>query len=158
MKKTRLILIGMLALVAVIALGSVSATLAAPSGGEKNVTLDGITFNIPEGYKIMDNYTENNLKVPLDDGVEYIFNERGYNNSEGKEFMVTVSTFLNESDYKIPQLTAYMMGNEKTVNGVKGYMSGSDKRFTIFAYVVDGGKLVMISAEEPALFDKIVTG
>lgn len=157
MKKTKMVLIGILALIFIIALGSVSAT-AAPSGSEKNVTLDGITFNIPEGYQIMDNYTENNLTVPLEDGVEYIFNERGYNNSEGKEFMVTVSTFLNESDYKIPQLTAYMLGAEKTVNGVKGHMSDSEHRFTTFAYVVDGGKLVMMSAEDPNLFDKIVVG
>ena len=157
MKKTKMAIVGMVALIAIVALGSIAAATSSSDGGnEKNVTLDGITFNIPDGYKIMDNYTADNEKNATDQGSEYLFNERGYNNSEGKEFQVAVVSFMNEEDYGIVDVTAALIGDEKTVNGVDGYMSGSEKRFTLFAYVAGEGKMVLITAEDPNLFEDII--
>lgn len=149
-------IVGIVALIAIIALGSIAAATSSDGGNEKNVTLDGVTFNIPDGYKIMDNFTSTNVKDATDDGSEYLFNERGYNNSEGKQFQVVVVSFIDEADFGTVNVTVPLIGDEKTINGVDGYMSGTDKRFTLYAYVAGEGKMVLISAEDPNLFEDII--
>ena len=156
MKKTKIAIIWALALIFAVALCSVCT--ATSSDDVETINLDGITFNVPDGYAevIDDNYTSINETYFTDEGSEYVFNEKYYKNDDGKQLMITVSSFVNEKDYYVAEFTPIAFGDEKTVNGVEGHMTDSESRFTTFAYYAGDGKLVMISAEDPNIFEDIV--
>ena len=117
----------------------------------QNVTIDGIDFMIPAGYAEDENLTLDGVKNETA-GVEYTTWGKTYENDKHDVISIGVATYDGvEVDDSMP---AYIGGNEKTVNGVKGYEYNVDS-FSGFTYAKNG-KLVIISLTDEKVLDELV--
>lgn len=116
--------------------------------GEK-VTIEGIDFNIPDGYKeekslSIDKHRQENLGKATG-----IITQKTFLNSAKDN--ITIAAIVYENGQTNDKL-ASQLGPAKTVNGVKGYMYTDNGN--AFCFVKDG-KLGMILADD-SLLDQIV--
>ena len=143
-----------LVLVAVIAMGSVSAfDLGSMLGGEENetVTIDGIDFNIPDGY------TEDPKEATINEtneqsGITYITNGKVYE----KGSTVVALLVADYGKYKVTDEIAQSVGGDaKTINNVSGYLS-TDGIYKVFNYAKDDKLVVISTTDEDAIADFII--
>lgn len=145
-----------LVLIAVMAIGSASALdLGSLLGGDdaenQTVTIDGIDFNIPAGFK--ENKQEETVSEMQQIGdVNYTTNGKVFEN--GTDCVAIL--VADYGQYKVTDEIAASVGGEaKTFNGVKGYFT-TDGEYKVFDYAKDD-KLVVISAtNEDSIADFII--
>ena len=143
-----------LLLIAVFAIGSVSAIdFGSFLGGEQNqtVTIDGIDFNIPDGYKEDPNHETVN-QTNQKGIVTYITNGKLYEKGN------TIVSLLvaDYGDYKVTdEIAASVGGDTKTLNNVSGYSSQNGQLY-VFDYAKNDKLVILSSNDENAIGDFIV--
>lgn len=134
-----------LVLIAVMAIGSASAfDLGSLLGSDANetVTIDGIDFNIPEGF-IEDPKEATINETNEQSGITYITNGKVYE----KDGVIVALLVADYGEYKVTDEIAGAVGGEATtINNVDGYLS-TDGIYKVFNYAKDD-KLVVISAND----------
>ncbi|ADC47050.1 hypothetical protein mru_1200 [Methanobrevibacter ruminantium M1] len=150
MNAKKLTILAALAILAIVAVGSVSAFDLNFLGGDDSstTTVGGIEFNIPEGYEINDTYTIENQTRTSSGGNEYIVNQEGYGNSDGEELLFLVGHY--DTDITNEMLSAMKVGDEKTINGQEGFIT-SDDVYTVFSFAKDGELVTVTVSDESAL-------
>ena len=144
-----------LILIAIFAIGSVSAfDFGSLLGGEENetVTIDGIDFNIPEGFTEDPNHETVN-QTNQQGTITYITNGKLYEKGN------TIVTMLvaDYGEYKVTdEIAGSVGGDAKTINNVNGYMSQNDE-FYVFDYAKNN-KLVVISANDENVISDFIIG
>jgi len=121
------------------------------SAEAENVTIDGIDFVIPAGYvedeSLALNGTENDTE-----GVKYTTWGKTYETDDHEVISIGVATYDGvEVDDTMP---SYIGGDEKTINGVKGYEYNTPP-FSGFTYAKNG-KLVIVSLTNESALDEII--
>lgn len=142
-------------LVAVFAIGSVSAfDLGSIIGGDENqtVTIDGVNFNIPKGFEEDPSHAIDNQKNDQA-GIPYTTNGKLYE----KDDVVVVLLVADYGEYKVTDDILKSVGGEKTTIGnVTGYLA-SDEELHVFNYEKDD-KLVVISASDEDIISEFIIG
>ena len=115
------------------------------------VTIDGIDFNIPDGFS-----EEKNLAIDGDvnetNGVQYTTWGKTYVNDENKVISIGVATYDGvEVTDEMPQ---YIGGDKVTINGVDGY-EYNVASYDGFTFAKDG-KLIIISTNDGDLLQDVV--
>ncbi len=154
MQKRKILIIGLLAIFAIVIAGSVSAFdfgfLGGDSGPE-TVNIEGINFTIPEGYKENTNYSYEN-ETAKSGGVTYTMNGKTYENDDGDAIAILIA---NYGKYKVTdEILKQVADEKKTINDHKGFIK-KDGVFTIFAYE-ENGDLVTITASDESVIDQVV--
>ena len=115
------------------------------------VTIDGIDFNIPDGFS-----EEKNLAIDGEvnetNGVQYTTWGKTYINDENKVISIGVATYDGvEVTDEMPQ---YIGGDKVTINGVDGY-EYNVASYDGFTFAKDG-KLIIISTNDGDLLQDVV--
>ena len=115
------------------------------------VTIDGIDFNIPDGFS-----EEKDLaidgEVNKTEGVQYTTWGKTYINDENKVISIGVATYDGvEVTDEMPQ---YIGGDKVTINGVDGY-EYNVASYDGFTFAKDG-KLIIISTNDGDLLQDVV--
>lgn len=133
-----------LVILAIFAIGSVSAfDLGFLSGdSEETVTIDGIDFNVPDGFtEDADEEIVNESNVRS--GITYLTNSKCFENGD----TVVVILVADYGEYKVTDDIAKEVGGDATtINGIDGYLS-EDGFFYVFNYAKND-KLVVLSAND----------
>ena len=134
-----------LVLIAIMAIGSASAfdlSSLLGGGGNETVTIDGIDFNIPEGFtEDPDEATVNETNEQS--GITYITNGKLYE----KDGIYVALLVADYGEYKVTDEIAGVVGGEATtINNVSGYLT-TEGVYKVFNYAKDD-KLVVISAND----------
>ncbi len=119
---------------------------------DDNVTVDGIDFNLPQGFSVVENETVDN--EPSDNPyVDYNISSKSLLDNKGNTIYISVSSsdlLVNEDFAK----DASEGGNKTTVNGVDGYEFYEADLYG-FTFAKDG-KLVIISASDKEFINDVV--
>ncbi|KZX13536.1 hypothetical protein [Methanobrevibacter oralis] len=144
-------------LMAMVVLGSASAfDLGSLFGGDntaeaKNITIDGINFQIPAGFQEDKDYAINN-QTNSSSGVSYTTNGKTFQNDKGDVISIAVAVYdgypANDS------LAAYLGGTKTTFNGQSGYLV-NDTNLSMFNYAKNE-KLVIITASDEKIYEDVV--
>ena len=115
------------------------------------VTIDGIDFNIPDGFS-----EEKDLAIDGEvnetEGVQYTTWGKTYINDENKVISIGVATYDGvEVTDEMPQ---YIGGDKVTINGVDGY-EYNVASYDGFTFAKDG-KLIIISTNDGDLLQDVV--
>lgn len=148
-----------LALFLLVAIVSVSAVSAFELGdlfnmgsSSGNVTVDGVNFTLPSGFKEVSNDSvENNLSSDIID-VNLSVSAKTFLNDKGDLIIISVS----QSNVPVNETLAEYAaegGNKTTINGIEGY-SFSESGSEGFVFVKDG-KEVYISATDKQMLNDI---
>lgn len=154
MQKRSILFIGLLAIFAIVIAGSVSAFdlgfLSGDSGPEE-ITIEGINFTIPEGYKEDANNSFVNETASVG-SLTYTMNGKTFENDDGDAIAILIADYgeYNVTDEVLQQVA----DKPKTINGHDGYVK-KDGIFTIFSYEEDGD-LVTITASDEDIIDQVV--
>ena len=143
-----------LVVIAVMAIGAVSAfDLGSLLGGSENqtVTIDGIDFNVPEGYvEVEDQAIINETQVQ--GPITYTTNCKVY----GKDSTEVALLVGNYGEYNVTDdVVAGLGGEAKTIKNVKGYMDHDDEYY-VFSYAKDNKLAVISTNDESAIADFII--
>ena len=154
MQKRNILFIGLLAIFAIVIVGSVSAFdlgfLTGDSGPEQ-VTIEGINFTIPDGYKEDLNNSYDNVTQSAS-GLSYTMNGKTYANDEGDAIAILIADY---GDYNVTDEILEQVSDEpKTINGHAGYIK-KDGMFTIFSYEAKGD-LVTVTASDETVIDQVI--
>ncbi len=133
-----------------LSLALIAIVMATAVSADENVTIDGIAFNIPDGYtEDIDSEIVN--ETDSDDGVNYVTNGKLYEN--GNNIMtITVSTYdgVNATE----KVLSSMNGEDLKINNTEGKIV--DLGFiSIYCYLKDG-KLVSLSSDNQKEIEKFV--
>ena len=138
----KIILTLSLALIAIVMASAVSA--------DENVTIDGITFNIPDGY-IEDVDSEIVNQTESDEGVTYVSNAKSYD-SENHTMLLLVATY--EGENATEDALADVDGDALKIKDIDGEFV--DLGFlSIFCYIQDG-KLVTLTTDSQDEIEKFI--
>ena len=154
MQNRKILFIGLLAIFAIVIVGSVSAFdlgfLSGDSGPEE-ITIEGINFTIPEGYKEDANNSFVNETASVG-SLTYTMNGKTFENDDGDAIAILIADYgeYNVTDEVLQQVA----DKPKTINGHDGYVK-KDGIFTIFSYEEDGD-LVTITASDEDIIDQVV--
>ena len=141
------------AIIAIVSIGAVNAfDLGSLLGGGNTVTVDGVNFNVPDGFEevVRNTTTKYNKTV---DNIAYFSNDT-----------LSLSVSKNPSHKATDDTARHYGGNSETINGVAGYLEYHPQNVTrfvsgnyiytittypyyTFAYAKDD-KLVVVSASE----------
>ncbi len=119
-------------------------------GADNTVTIEGIEFNIPAGYKEDSTNPFNIIEQLIDEG--YNFDGKVFvkdNNQVG----VFVYKYNNSSDSSSDDLLD-MFDNETTINDVGGYIEFDDNYY-IFTYTKDNCVVLIASNDKNVIGDFI---
>ncbi|WP_407377472.1 hypothetical protein [Methanobrevibacter sp.] len=128
---------------------SVVAAVGADSQGE-TVTIEGIDFNIPKGFKENKTFEIVNQSDETA-GLSYVMNGKSF--EKGADFM---SLLVSEYDglEVTDDIVAATGGDAKNIGGQDGYMANKNP-YTTFSYHKNG-KLVVLSTDNPDLFEEFI--
>ena len=121
------------------------------SSNVKKVKIEGISFNVPDGFKEVPGDAFDDYKNTADNDIKYSISQKAFAKG-GEKMTVGVITY---DGYDVDDSVAEGIGGDsKTINGVDGYeyKDGSDKGFV---YAKDG-KLVVALADDDLLDEIIV--
>ena len=154
MQKRSILFIRLLAIFAIVIAGSVSAFdlgfLSGDSGPEE-ITIEGINFTIPEGYKEDANNSFVNETASVG-SLTYTMNGKTFENDDGDAIAILIADY---GEYNVTDEVLQQVADEpKTINGHDGYVK-KDGMFTIFSYEEDGD-LVTITASDEDIIDQVV--
>lgn len=118
----------------------------------KKVIIEGIAFNLPDGYKEDVSGAYDDYEEELENGVKMIISEKTFKKG-GNE--LTLSVISYEGSEVDDSLVAKIAGDSKTVNGVKGYDYEIDD-IEGFAYAKDGKMISIVGADDDLLKQVVV--
>lgn len=138
----------LMVLIAIVGMSSVSAV----GGNSQNetVTIEGIDFNIPKGFK--ENTSLEIVNESDSNGVvSYVMNGKSF--EKGDDFM---SLLVCEYDGMevTDEIVAATGGDAKTIAGHNGYLA-KKTLYTTFSYP-ENGKLVVLSTANPDLIEDFI--
>lgn len=121
-------------------------------GGEnETVTIDGIDFNIPAGFKEDTNYSAENEKTSVG-SVSYTFDQKLYEKGD-----TAVSILV--ADYGENKVTDEIVGSiggeKETIKGINGY-SSVENNIYIFSYAKDDKLVTITSTDEKVISDFLI--
>lgn len=154
-KKIFLFLI-LLSLMLILFAGVTNALNWGFSGGadpEKGIVIEGIEFNIPDGYE------KNNSKSIVNEtnsseNNSFVLNQETYENTKGEEIIISIVDY-DDFDVDSKMLSKVCEGsNQKTLMGYPGYINGNDN-YTQFVYAFDH-RLVSITASNEDIINHIL--
>ena len=137
-------------IVLVLSLALIAIVMASAVSADENVTIDGIDFNIPDGYtEDVDAQIVN--ETDTDEGMTYISNAKAYE-SEDNYMLLLVAAYegVNASE----DAFADIEGDNLTINGVDGKLVDM-YIMSIYCYVKDG-KLVTLTSDISDEFEKFI--
>lgn len=117
-------------------------------GGDQTVTIEGIDFNIPAGYKEDSKNPFNIIEGLIDEGYDF----------DGKVYVkdnINVGIFVyNYSSTGADDILG-SFENETTINDVGGFMEFDDKDY-VFAYTKDNCIVLIASNDKNVIGDFII--
>ena len=128
-----------------------SSSSGSSNSNTKKISIEGIDFNVPDGFKEEKSDAFDDYKNTAENDVKYSISQKAYQKG-GDKMTVGVITY---DGYEVDDSVAEGVGgNSKSINGVDGYVykDGKDEGFV---YAKDG-KLVVVLADDD-LLDEIVT-
>ena len=147
-------------MVAIVAMGTVSAfelsnflpiDLGSPgSSADQNVTIDGVTFHIPGGYKENSSFAVNG-DVEDYSSFKTTTYERGY--MDGSKF-INIMVIEYEGIEPDENLINFMDGSSKNINGVSGYLYNDGIAYT-FTYAI-GNKVISVQTTDENIIGDII--
>lgn len=157
MQKRKILFIGLLAIFAIVIIGSASAfDLGFLSGGSddsapQEVTIEGIDFNIPEGFKEDVNNSIDDVKATAGT-LTYTMNGKTFENDDGDVIVILIADYgeYNVTDDVLKQVS----DEKKTIKDYNGYIK-KDGKFYIYSYEVDGD-LVTITTADESLIEQVL--
>lgn len=149
------------AILAIVSIGAVNAfDLGSLLGGGNTVTVDGVNFNVPDGFEevVRNTTTKYNKTV---DNIAYFSEIKNYKRDNDT---LSLSVSKNPTHKATDDTARHYGGNSETINGVAGYLEYHPQNVTrfvsgnyiytittypyyTFAYAKDD-KLVVVSASE----------
>lgn len=158
MQKRTMIFLGLLAIFAIVIAGSASAfDLSSLLGGDSDesateqVTIAGIDFNIPEGYKEVPDYSFEN-ETSYIGSVSYTINGKSFENDAKDAIAILIADY---GDFNVTDEVLQEVADEpKTIKNYDGYVK-QDGNFTVFAYEEDGD-LVTITASDDKIIEEVL--
>lgn len=167
MDNKKIFVIVALALLAIVAVGSVSALdlgflggnddqdTAAEDSDAKTTTIKGIEFNIPDGYVKAENYTLDG-ETRSSGSIDYKVYQEGYEKGATDAILFLIGEYpTNITD---DMLKTMDLGEPKTINDHDGYITTSNEggdTFTVFFYAEDGD-LVTVTVTDDSLLEEII--
>lgn len=151
MDNKKIFFIAVLALLAVVAVG----TLYAADSDDKTTTVKGIEFNIPDGYVKAENYTLDG-ETRSSGSVDYKVYQEGYEKGTKDAILFLIGDY--PTDLTDDLLKTMDLGKSKTINGHDGYITTSTEggdTFTVFFYAEDGD-LVTVTVTDDSLLEEII--
>ena len=118
------------------------------SSGNETVTIEGVNFNIPAGYKEDSTNTFNIVEGFIDEG--YDFDGKVY----AKDNTQVGIYVYNYSSLNVDEILGDF-ANETTINNVGGYMEFDDNTYA-FAYTKDNCVVLVASNDQNAISDFII--
>lgn len=142
-------------LILIVSVSAVSAfgvgDLIGSSSDAGVVTIDGIDFNIPDGFS-----EEKSLSIDGDvnetNGVQYTTWGKTYVNDANKVISIGVATY--DGVEVTDEIAQYIGGDKLTINGVDGY-EYKVSPYDGFTFAKDG-KLVIISTNDGDLLQDVI--
>lgn len=137
-------------IVLTLSLALIAIVMASAVSADENVTIDGIDFNIPDGY-IEDVQSEIINETETDEGLTYVSNAKCYD-SENNTMLLLVAAYegVNVTD----DVFADIEGNDLAIKNVDGKLVDLGL-FSIYCYVQDG-KLVTLTSDSADEFEKFI--
>ena len=123
-----------------------------PFGEDTNVTIDGITFNVPKGYGEQKDIAKDDDTYPMGES-EVTLSNHQYLNEDGDLLSLQVM-FTSDKNITADKLTSEDGMAKKTINGKEGMYSESDG-VAMFIYTQDG-KYVQVAAKSDVISNVIV--
>ena len=144
MKYNKILVLAMIAVLAIVLVGSVSAQ----SNGTKE-TIRGVDFNIPAGFtetdgSVHDNVTHSGSVKATTDMVFY--------KNDTELFSIMVIEFNSKAEESLINDT----GEKTDINGVTGYMSKTDEGYYNFQFVKDNSTVSILSTSEDLIKKNVV--
>lgn len=125
--------------------------LTGGSSEPEKITIDGIDFQVPDGFT-EDPLYESVNETSSQGGVEYTYNQKLFENDKNQSVSILVGDY---GEYKVTDDVIQVVADEKkTINGIDGYTAEEDGIY-IFAYAKND-KLVVLTATEDNLFDQFL--
>lgn len=125
---------------------------SAPKASTKKVVIEGVSFNLPDGYKEDKSAAYDDYKQTLDNGVVMVISEKTFlKGSDNLTFSVISYEGAKVDDSVIEQIA----GDSKKVNGVKGY-DYDIEGIQGFAYAKDGKMISIVGADDDLLKEIVV--
>ncbi|WP_406533824.1 hypothetical protein [Methanobrevibacter sp.] len=137
-------------IVLALSLALIAIVMASAVSADENVTIDGIDFNIPDGYT-EDVDAEIVNETETDEGMTYISNAKAYE-SEDNYMLLLVAAY--EGENASDDAFADIEGDNLTINGVDGKLVDM-YIMSIYCYVKDG-KLVTLTSDISDEFEKFI--
>ena len=136
-----------------IVVASISAVSAFDLGdifgsGDETVTIEGIDFNIPAGYKEDSNNTFNIIEKFIDDGYDFDGKVYAKDNTEVGIYVYNYSSL--DADDILGDFS-----NETTINDVGGFMEYDDNDY-VFVYTKDNCIVLIASNDKNVIGDFII--
>lgn len=122
MKNKKILVLALIVLLAVVAIGSVSAA--------ENTTIRGINFTIPDGFQETDNSIHDN--VSTEGGLKSITDMVFYQNESD-----LVGIMVLEFETPVNESVINDSGEKTNINGVDGYLKQDDDGYCSFVYIKD---------------------
>ena len=159
MQKRSIYFIGVLALFAIVIVGSASAfdlnSLFGDSSASEpqQISIEGINFTIPEGYTEEVNGSMDNEKLSAG-SLTYTVNGKSFVNLKTQDAAAII--VADYGDYNVTDQVLQQVADEKkTIAGQEGYVK-VDGGFTVFSYEVNGD-LVTISASNENVIEEFLS-
>lgn len=161
MQKRSILFIGLLAIFAIVIVGSASAfDLGSLLGDDSSdsepqqITIEGINFTVPEGYTVDLNNSFDNQKASVG-SLTYTINGKTLVNKNSADAVAII--IADYGDYNVTDdVLKQTVGNNKTtIAGQDGYVK-VDNGFTVFSYEVNGD-LVSISTSDESVIEEILS-
>ena len=158
MQKRKFLFIGLIALFAILIVGSASAfdlsSLfgdSSSNGPTEQVTIEGINFTVPEEYTKNPKSFLNNVTTKVG-SVSYTMNGQSFENEKGDALAIVVSDYdgVNVTEQAVKETG----GTKKTISGHDGYFK-KDGDFYVFSYI-EKGDFVTVSASDEKLIEQII--
>ena len=154
----KILLVFVVLFVAALSISSVSALdLGFLSGddssnGSTTETIFGIDFNIPDTVTEDEDYAINN-ETTADSGITFTVEGKTFMDDDDNIMVILVSEYedLEVTD----EFIAALGGDEKTINGVDGYINHNDTFYT-FSYPKDGKLVVFSTNNDEKIADFII--
>ncbi|WP_405267664.1 hypothetical protein [Methanobrevibacter sp.] len=137
-------------------MGSVSALdfgsfLGGDDGENQTVTIDGIDFNVPDGFIEDPNHATVNEQKEQS-GVTYITNGKVFEKGD----TVVALLVADYGDYKITDdIVKNVGGDAKTINNIDGYFK-TDDNYKVFSYAKDDKLVVLSATDEDAIGEFLI--
>ena len=158
MQKRKILFISMLAIFAILIVGSASAfdlgsllgDSSSESTGEQG-TIAGLNFTIPEGYKEDPSAVFKNVTQTVG-SVSFTMDGQSFENKNGDSLAILVADY---GDYNVTDdILNDGSSEKKTINGIDGYIK-KDDGFTVFSYE-ENGDLVSISTSDENVIEEVL--